>query len=133
MQVRDAMSPVALTVGPGHTIRQAAAQMTARSVGSAVVLDGDSEGPGILTERDVLELVGAGQDVDVELVADHRATSLTIAAPDWSLEDATSAMLRGGFRHLVVCEAGEVVGVLSVRDVARAWSRERSGAVTAGG
>jgi signal-transduction protein with cAMP-binding, CBS, and nucleotidyltransferase domain len=131
MHVRDAMSPVALTVGPGHTIRQASQQMTARGVGSAVVLDGESEGPGILTERDVLECVGRGQDVDTELVADHRTTSLTLAAPDWSLDEATATMLKCGYRHLVVCDGNEVVGVLSVRDVARAWSNERR-AVSAG-
>lgn len=131
MHVRDAMSPVALTVGPRHTIRQASRQMTDRGVGSAVVLDGDSEGPGILTERDVLECVGRGQDVDAELVADHRTTSLTLASPDWSLDEATAAMLKGGFRHLVVYKGDEVVGVLSVRDVVRAWSHERN-AVTAG-
>ena len=128
MQVRDAMSPVALTVGPGHTIREAARRMAARGVGSAIVLDSDSEGPGILTERDVLECVGRGQDVDRELVADHRTTSVVMAAPEWPLEQATRAMLAGGFRHLVVCERGEVVGVLSVRDVARAWEADRRGA-----
>jgi signal-transduction protein with cAMP-binding, CBS, and nucleotidyltransferase domain len=131
MRVRDAMSPVALTVGPGHTMRQASRQMTERSVGSAVVLDGESEGPGIVTERDVLECVGQGQDVDTELVADHRTTSLTLASPDWSLDEATATMLKGGYRHLVVCEGSDVVGVLSVRDVARAWSQERA-AVAAG-
>jgi len=127
MRVRDAMSPLALTVGPGHTVREAARQMTARGVGSAVVLDGDSEGPGIITERDVLDLVGKGLDVDRELVADHRTTSVTAASPDWSLDEATDAMMRGGHRHLVVCEGAQVVGVLSVRDVVRAWGAARAG------
>ena len=58
MQVRDAMSSDVLTIGPTHTLRQAATQMAARRVGAAVVHDPDSEGPGILTERDVLRKIG---------------------------------------------------------------------------
>ena len=56
MQVREGMSTVVLTVGPGHTLRQAAAQMAERSVGAAVVLDPEAMGPGIITERDILDL-----------------------------------------------------------------------------
>ena len=56
MQVREGMSTVVLTVGPGHTLRQAAAQMAERGVGAAVVIDPDGMGPGIITERDVLDL-----------------------------------------------------------------------------
>ena len=53
MQVRDGMSKMVLTVGPGHTLREAARLMAERRVGAAVVLDPDSPGPGILTERDL--------------------------------------------------------------------------------
>ena len=60
MLVRDAMSTVVLTIGPAHTLRQAAALMSARRVGAAVVLDPDTSGLGILTERDILNSVGAG-------------------------------------------------------------------------
>jgi signal-transduction protein with cAMP-binding, CBS, and nucleotidyltransferase domain len=44
------------------------------------------------------------------------------AAPDWSLEQAAVAMIRGGFRHLVVIEGGETIGVISVRDIVRCWT-----------
>ena len=71
MQVRDGMTTVVLTVGPGHTLREAAHLMADRSVGAAVVIDPESPGPGILTERDVLDAVGNGQDPDQERVGDH--------------------------------------------------------------
>ena len=122
MQVRDGMSEVVLTVGPGHTLRQAAQLMAKRRVGAAVVIDPESEGPGILTERDILLSVAEGQDVEREMVADHLTASLVFAWPSWSLEQAAAAMVRGGFRHLVVVEGGETVGVLSVRDIARCWT-----------
>lgn len=123
MQVRDAMSKVVLVVGPEHTIRQVAAQMTARRVGAAVVHDPDSPGVGIMTERDVLYAVGRGLDPDTERAQDHLTWEVVYASPDWTLENAAAAMVRGGFRHLVVLDDGEVLGVISVRDVLRVWSR----------
>jgi CBS domain-containing protein len=109
-------------VGPGHTLRQVAAQMAERSVGAAVVLDPDGMGPGIITERDLLISLGSGQDPDTELVADHLTAELVFAGPEWSLEQAAVAMVRGGFRHLIVIESGEPTGILSVRDIVRCWT-----------
>jgi CBS domain-containing protein len=122
MQVRDGMSSMVLTVGPGHTLREASRLMSSRHVGAAVVLDPDAAGPGILTERDVLDAVAGGQDVDVEKVGDHLTSDVVFASPDWSLEEAAVAMVRGGFRHLIVCEQSEITGILSVRDVVRCWT-----------
>src|SRR5436305_2000239 len=79
---------IILTVGPSPTLRDGARQMAERSVGAAVVLDPDQPGPGILTERDLLDAVGTGQDVDTETVCNHLSTNLTFASPDWSLETA---------------------------------------------
>ena len=128
MLVRDVMTPAVLTVGPAHTVRQVARQMAARRVGAAVVHDPDSEGPGILTERDVLEAVAAGQDLDTKLAADHLTPDAVSGERDWDLDKAAAAMVAGGFRHLVICEGPQVVGVLSVRDVVRVWSAQRAGA-----
>jgi CBS domain-containing protein len=122
MQVREGMSETVLTVGPGHTLREASRLMSQRKVGAAIVIDPDQPGPGILTERDMLDSLGAGQDPDVEKVADHLSATLTFAAPDWSLERAAEAMVRGGFRHLVIVDGGETVGVLSMRDIVRCWT-----------
>jgi CBS domain-containing protein len=124
MQVRDGMNADVLTIGPQHSLREAARKMADRKVGAAVVLDGDTSGIGILTERDILVSVGHGQDPDTERVADHLTGDLVFAAPDWPLETAADAMVRGGFRHLVVLDKGEVAGMLSVRDIVRIWTRE---------
>ena len=124
MQVKDGMSDVVLTVGPGHTLREAAAQMAERRVGAAVVLDPDAPGPGVITERDILRSVAAGEEPDEERVAEHLTSELTFASPDWSLEQAAVAMIRGGFRHLVVVEGRELVGMLSMRDIVRCWTAD---------
>jgi signal-transduction protein with cAMP-binding, CBS, and nucleotidyltransferase domain len=126
MHVRDGMSKLVLTIGPGHTLRDAARLMAERRVGAAVVMDPDGMGPGIITERDLMNSVGAGQEPDDEHVADHLTSDIVYAAPDWSLEEAAVAMVRGNFRHLIVCEGPDVVGVLSVRDVVRVWTDDGS-------
>lgn len=122
MEVREGMSPAVLTVGPDHTLRAVARLMSERKVGAAVVVDPDGSGPGIITERDILISLGVGQDPDGEPVAEHLTRDVVFAAPDWSLEEAAAAMVRGGFRHLIVLDAGEIVGVLSVRDIVRCWT-----------
>jgi CBS domain-containing protein len=126
MQVREGMSRVVLVVGPGHTLRAAGRLMAERRVGAAVVLDPDMPGPGIITERDVAYAVGTGADPDHAVVADHMASDLVYAAPDWSLEEAAVTMVRCGFRHLVVVQGGEMAGVLSMRDVVRCWTDDGS-------
>jgi len=124
MEVREGMSPTVLTVGPGHTLRAVARLMSEREVGAAVVIDPDGAGPGIITERDILVSLGSGQDTDRELVADHLTRDVVFAAPDWSLEAAAAAMVRGSFRHLIVLDHGEIVGILSVRDIVRCWTQD---------
>ena len=122
MEVREGMSDVVLTIGPGHTLREAATAMCDRNVGAAVVIDPDAPGPGVITERDILRSVAEGDDPDSERVAAHLTKHLTFAAPDWSLEQAAGAMIRGGFRHLVVVDGSELIGILSMRDIVRVWT-----------
>ena len=121
MQVNDGMSKVVLTVNPGHSLRDAARAMAERGVGAAIVIDPEQPGPGIITERDILESVASGQSSDQERVSDHLSSNLTFASPDWSLERAAEAMVKGRFRHLVVVDGGDLVGVLSMRDIVRCW------------
>jgi signal-transduction protein with cAMP-binding, CBS, and nucleotidyltransferase domain len=118
------MSEVTVTVGPSHTLREAATMMVEKGTGAALVSDADAPTPGIVTERDLLVSVGRGEDPDAELVAAHMSERVITAAPDWSLEHAASEMSRRNVRHLVVFEDGDAVGVLSMRDIVRCWTAE---------
>jgi signal-transduction protein with cAMP-binding, CBS, and nucleotidyltransferase domain len=124
MQVRDGMSEVVLTLGPSHTLREAAEQMTGKGIGSALVADDESPGPCIITERDILLSLGAGEDPDAEVVGDHMSDAVIAASPEWSLERAAAEMSRRGIRHLVVYAGSDLVGVLSMRDIVRVWTSE---------
>ncbi len=124
MQVRDGMSEVVLTVGPAHTLREAATMMVEKGIGAALVTDDERPVPCIVTERDILNSLGRGQDPDTELVAEHMSEGVVAAEPDWSLEHAAAEMSTRGIRHLVVFDAGDLVGVLSIRDIVRVWTAE---------
>lgn len=122
MQVRDGMSEITLTVGPSHTLREAAQKMVEKGTGAALVFDDELPTPSVVTERDLLISVARGQDPDAEKVADHMSEGVLTAAPDWSLERAAAEMSRRNVRHLVVFEGPEAIGVLSMRDIVRCWT-----------
>lgn len=122
MLVREGMTEIVVTVGPAHTLREAARRMTEHSVGAAVVMDAEQSGPGIITERDLLRSSGRGEDIDSERVGDHLASHLIYAHADWPLEQAAAEMAKGHFRHVIVLDRhGDPVGILSMRDIVRCW------------
>jgi CBS domain-containing protein len=115
------MTEDVLTITPARSLREAARFMTENNVGAAVIIDPEQPGLGIVTERDLVRSLGAGEDADTELVSNHLTSDATFADGDWSLEEAADAMARGGFRHLVVVQDGEVVGIISMRDIIEVW------------
>ena len=123
MQIRNAMNTNIITVGPEDTLREAARRMSEQGAGSAVVEPGEAGSrPGIVTEQDLLDYVAAGQNPDDERVDDHFTPDAVTVSPDSSLEQAAEEMASGGFRHLVVTEGNETVGIVSMRDVVERWT-----------
>ena len=114
---RNHMSTELLTVEPDLPLTEVAKRMVAKDVGAVLVFD---EGAicGILTERDVLRAVADGID-DATLVRDRMTANPETLDADDTTEHAAVLMIHGGFRHLPVVEQGEVVGVLSIRDLMR--------------
>jgi CBS domain-containing protein len=121
MRVRDAMTENVFTITPGRSLREAARFLTEHNVGAAVIVDPEEPGPGIVTERDLVRSLGAGEDPDAETIGNHLSARATFADADWSLEEAADTMAKGGFRHLVVIQDGELVGIISMRDIIEVW------------
>ena len=115
------MTEHVLTFTPGRTLRDAAKFMAEHNVGAVVIIDPEEPGPGIITERDVVRSLGAGEDPDTETVRDHLTSNATFADGDWDLTEAADTMARGGFRHLVVVQDGELHGIISMRDIIEVW------------
>jgi CBS domain-containing protein len=114
---RDHMSRNLLSVSPGDSLTGVAQRMVDRDVGAVLVMDG-SELAGILTERDVLRAVAAGIE-EKTVVSDWMTRDPDTMAPDDTTQQAAVLMIHGGFRHLPLMEGGDVVGMLSIRDLMR--------------
>ena len=112
--VRNAMSQVN-TIPPGLTMA-AAAELLRATRGRALVVDGGDGSPAIFTEFDVVKAVAKGV-ADGATVGDHHTRIAISATPDWTLARALGTMMRGQFRHLVVIDHGEIVGMLAMRDI----------------
>lgn len=115
MEIRELVVRDLVTVGPTHTLTQAAQLMTARRVGAAIVITG--EGPGILSERDVLRAVAEGADPSSATVGEYMTWNAIVATSAWDTMTAARTMLEHGFRHLVVVDGIEEIGILSIRDL----------------
>jgi CBS domain-containing protein len=114
--VGDVMSRNLLTMEQEATLVEAAAAMTARRVGAALVVSGGRL-TGILTERDVLRAVASG-DVGGQ-VANWMTRGPETVDADESTQQAGVVMIHGGFRHLPVLDGGTPCGIISIRDLMR--------------
>ena len=115
--VADVMTRKLLTVEPTTNLSEAAAKMTERGVGAALVLSAGSVS-GILTERDVLRAVATGSVEGTHVAAWMTRDPETVDATE-SLGQAAAVMIHGGFRHLPVLDGGAPVGIVSIRDLMR--------------
>ena len=113
-----------LTVDPESTLREASQLMSEQNVGAAIVVDPTSGTPGIITERDLLHSIAAGRDLDIQRVADNLSPEVTSIPVDASLEQALQTMSEGNFRHLLVIDGGDAVGIVSMRVLVRTLTGE---------
>jgi CBS domain-containing protein len=117
MNVQDIMTQAAVTDAPDDTLSEAAAKMRQQQTGSLLVMEGSSLA-GIVTERDVLRVVGEGKDPKNVSLRDAMTKDVVTVRPDTGIRDAAQIMFEKWFRHLpVTTDDGKVVGVISLRDL----------------
>jgi CBS domain-containing protein len=114
--LRDVAIRHLLTVDPGASLRRAAKVMTDRGVGCAVVVEKEKVA-GIVTERDILRAVADDRIMDDAKVEDVMTRDVVSGAPGWEVVRAVKTMTEGGFRHLLVMEMDDPVGIVSLRDL----------------
>lgn len=124
--IREVMRTELVTVGPSASVTEAAHAMSVGRAGSVLIVEG-SELLGIFTERDIMGALTRSPDADVgrvSLVARWMTETPVTIGPDATVGEALDVMLSGGFRHLPVVDGGSLVGMVSMRDLARSIARE---------
>lgn len=123
MTRRNVTDPVAAlltgavaTVTPSATLVDAARALTREHLGLLVVVDRRGVG-GVLSERDLVTAAADGADLSEERVIDHASDHIVTIDEDDSIGRAASLMAEAEVRHLAVTRGGEIIGVVSVRDV----------------
>lgn len=124
LTVADAMRREIHSVPAEASLVDAAALMRDLRVAALAVRDPRGTGPAIITERDIVCAVSNQLLLADQTVADHQTSVLVAGAPRWSLARAIETMTQGGFRHLVVVEDNATIGMVSMRDIMIALSRQ---------
>ena len=103
-------------IGSEATIEEAAATMVKAGIDALAVISGRSLA-GIITERDLIRVIGEDADPTEELVEDWMTESPDTFTPDVDVNEAAAWMLETGYRHMPVMDDGELAGIASIRDV----------------
>jgi CBS domain-containing protein len=126
MQIGGVMRVRLVTAEPDETAADAIRRMLETNVGSVVVCEGTVP-VGIFTERDVLRLAGAGADFETAVLRDTMTPNPLTVSAEVGILEAAQLMGARRLRHLPVVEGGNLVGIVSIRDVLgflaeRLWS-----------
>jgi CBS domain-containing protein len=123
LKVKDVMITDVVTVDVGVSVRKAVERMNAQGIGCLVVLE-RGQYAGIVTERDVLtRVVAEARNAETVLVGGVMSKPLTVVGPDASVEDAVQLMLEKGVKKLPVIDAEQLVGLITLTDIASAHLR----------
>ena len=122
--VGEVMSTPVVTASASETVAAASERMAENGVGSVVVTDSTSRPVGILTERDLVRFAAAEGESGSTKVSEWMTSDPETVGPDAAVTDAFAWLSDNGYRHIPVVEDGELVGVVSMRDLMKMASIE---------
>jgi CBS domain-containing protein len=114
--VDDLYRPGAITATADDSLEQIAARLRDKDISALVVLDGYRL-VGIITERDIVHAVADRRDLADVTAGEYMTWEPATVALDTPLAEVAHRMLAYGVRHLPVVVAGDVLGMVSARDL----------------
>ncbi len=118
-------------IGPEASLGDAAVALVGEVLGSLAVVS-DRRLVGIITERDLVRALASGAEPESELVGDWMAEAPDTFSPDVDVKEAAAWLLEVGYRHMPVMEDGELLGIVSIRDIMQALVGDRQDASNEG-
>ncbi len=108
------------TARPDTTLQAASEKMTAKRIGSLVVIGASGTVTGIISERDIIRAIAErGKDCLREPVSDFMTRQVVICSEADTLDQLMATMTAGRVRHIPVLEEGALVGIVSIGDVVK--------------
>ena len=118
--ILDAKGRDVVTLGPDATLAQAASLLAQKRIGAVVVTEGDGLILGILSERDIVRVIGQSGATALDLgVAAAMTGKVKTCREDHTVIHVMEVMTRERFRHLPVETDGRLVGIVSIGDVVK--------------
>ena len=124
MKLGSLVGGSATVIGPEATLGDAAEALVGEVLGSLAVVS-DRSLVGIITERDLVRALASGAEPESELVVDWMAEAPDTFSPDVDVKEAAAWLLEVGYRHMPVMEDGELLGIVSIRDIMQALVGDR--------
>ena len=109
------------TISPDATVAESAARLHERRVGAMVVMDRSDQIVGIVSERDIVRsLASEGTQSLSGPVSACMSANVIFAEPNETVDALLARMTDRRIRHLPVCRAGRLVGIVSIGDLVKA-------------
>ncbi|MEM0213591.1 MAG: CBS domain-containing protein [Ignisphaera sp.] len=122
MSVKDIMRTEVVTASAEASIKDVAKIMSEKNIGSVLIVDESNRVIGIFTERDLVKVVALGIDINTP-IKNVMTTNVISAYPTDNIAAIAIKMLEKGIRHMpVVDEYNRLLGIISIRDVLRAYT-----------
>ncbi len=117
MSIKELINRPPVTISSSASLKDCAKLMRKENVGSLLVVEGETP-KGIITERDIIQAIADDYPLDTP-ASKVMSTNLITAEASTDVSDAALLMTNSKIRHLVITENGKIIGVISLRDVAR--------------
>jgi CBS domain-containing protein len=118
-----------ITIQAEQTVRQAVGLLVEHNIGALVVVDGNRQPVGILSERDIVRMAAQREQVFSEPVGALMTKNVVLGLPQDDLTSVAHTMTERRIRHLPVMEAGRLIGIVSIGDVVKAQRDRDQGEV----
>jgi|SRR4051794_632238 CBS domain-containing protein len=126
MKIKEVIAGKAIkdvvTIRPDATVRDLLALLAEHNIGAAVVSGDGTAVDGIVSERDVVRRLNGNDGALDDTVDQIMTAEVQTCDASSSLDDVRKTMTEGRFRHLPVCEGDQLVGVVSIGDVVKAYT-----------